>query len=168
MYTPVHFRIEELVPPDMHARWRHAPHKLFMLFDMDALRTLDALRHRYGPIVVNNWHTGGQFRNSGWRAWDCPEGAALSQHKLGRAFDCKFTRISAAKVRQDMEREPEAPCFAAIRRIEAFDGMSWFHFDTGNHDREGMGVLVVGGPSGKAKPVVRATAGSISGGAAHA
>lgn len=144
MYSTQYFRPEELVPPEIHARWQHAPHKLFMLFDITALKTIDALRRRYGPLVVNNWHQGGSFRNSGWRSWDCPEGASLSQHKLGRAFDCKFSRISAEEVRHDLTRRPQDTEFTAIRRIEAFDGMSWFHFDTGNHDREKQGILVVG------------------------
>ena len=147
MYMTEYFRIEELVPPEIHAAWKQAPQRLFMLFDLDALRTLDNLRRRYGPIIVNNWHKDGNFRHSGWRPWDCKEGAALSQHKLGRAFDCKFTQASAEEVRQDLARMPFSPAFSAIRRIEAFEGMTWFHFDTGNHNRETDGILVVGNGS---------------------
>ncbi len=144
MYTTRHFDIAELVPPDLHRQWHHAPERLFMLFDITALRTLDALRDRYGPIVVNNWHAGGSFRLSGWRPWDCAEGAALSQHKTGRAFDCKFTRVHAEEVREDLARTPDTAPFMDIRRVESFGGMQWFHFDTGNHAREQAGVLVVG------------------------
>lgn len=156
MYQPQHFRIEELVPPDMHTRWRHAPQRLLMLFDIAALQTLDALRRRYGPIIINNWHAGGAFSLSGWRPWNSTEGAALSQHKMGRAFDCKFLRVTADEVREELMRTPHAPVFSAIRRIEAFEGMSWFHFDTGNHDTTEKGILVMGDGIHPVPPQTRA------------
>ncbi|MGX7949599.1 peptidase M15 [Oleidesulfovibrio alaskensis] len=145
-YTPRHFRIEELVPPQMAAHSRAAVRRnLLMLFDMDALRTLDLLRRRYGPVTVNTWHAGGNRTLSGWRPWDCATGAALSQHKYGRAFDCLFRDATPQEVRHDLLLRPDDEEFRAIRRIEAFEGMNWFHFDTGNHDRQGHGIAVVRG-----------------------
>ncbi len=160
MYIPRYFRIEELVPPAMHEAWKHAPNTLFMLFDTDALRSLDALRHRYGPIAVNTWAQGGPFRYSGWRPWDCSEGAALSQHKLGRAFDCKFHKVTAEEVRHDLACRPADEAFTRIRRVEAFPGMSWFHFDTGNHDREAQGIFVMGAPRSQPIPPFASSTGA--------
>ena len=143
MYQTEFFAIQELVPEQQYSLYQKHPEKLFMLFDVAALRTLDALRRRYGSIVVNNWHAGGAFHNSGWRPWECSEGAALSQHKFGRAFDCKFVQVTAEEVRRDLVAAPEREEFSLIHRIEAFDGMSWFHFDTGNHRRE-YGIAMFG------------------------
>ncbi|MFV0421105.1 peptidase M15 [Oleidesulfovibrio sp.] len=144
-YTPKHFQIEELVPPQMLHNATAAPRKLFMLFDIHALQALDALRRRYGPTTVNTGHLGGDRSLSGWRPFDCSTGAPLSQHKFGRAFDCLFRDATPQEVRCDLMARPDDEEFARIRRIEAFEGMSWFHFDTGNHARETCGIAVVGG-----------------------
>ena len=144
MYTAKHFTLEELVPPEIFTHWEQRQYLLWMLFDIEALQTLDLLRARYGPCTVNDWRWGGSFQFSGWRPWTCPEGAKLSQHKFGRAFDCKFQRVSAEEVREDVIRSQGDEAFAFIHRIEAFDGMGWFHFDTGNHRRAERGIQVVG------------------------
>lgn len=154
IYIPEFFALHELVGPEFHAQNVSRGNQAFMAFDPYALMTLDALRRAYGPIVVNNWRAGGQFKESGLREMGTGTGAALSQHKFGRAFDCKFSRTTAAQVRADMRA---AGCFSAstprdaipeafkyITRIEEFDGMSWFHFDTGNWDVLKSGVRVVG------------------------
>lgn len=144
MYVPRHFAVSELVPPEIFAEWKASPESLLYIFDVGALQTLDGLRDRYGPLVVNNWHQGGAFRYSGWRPFACTEGAPLSQHKFGRAFDCKFRFVTADEVREDIFTTPDDSPFFRIRRVEVFEGMSWFHFDMGNHLRESLGVHSIG------------------------
>ncbi|MBI9113252.1 peptidase M15 [Maridesulfovibrio ferrireducens] len=155
IYKPNHFRIEELVYPEFYEAHKHRGELMWMAFDQRALITLDWLRETYGPITVNDWLWGGPFKYSGLRPFDCEEGSELSQHKFGRAFDCKFKNVTADEVRADMRRvgcmEPKVnrdslPLrYRYIRRIEEFPGMSWFHFDTGNWDDLKYGVRVVGG-----------------------
>lgn len=144
-YIPKHFRIEELVPPHMVQQASRAPEQLFILFDVYALQTLEALRHRYGPVTINNWHMGGSRSLSGWRPFDCSTGAPLSQHKFGRAFDCLFRDATPKEVRYDIINRQDDAAFAHINRIEAFEGMNWFHFDTGNHMRNTNGIAIIGG-----------------------
>lgn len=150
MYECKYFRIEELVPQDLFEQYRDKQHRLWQLFDVRALMTLDALRDRLGSITVNNWFWGGRRIFSGWRPFDCPEGAALSQHKWGRGFDCKFKEHSAQSVRKELYqadgsgRQFGMPHFANITCIEDFPGMSWFHFDVRNHDVGNLGLMVVG------------------------
>ena len=146
MYATRHFRIEELVWPEFHAEYKARGDTLFMAFDARALGTLDRLRQRYGPLVVNDWLWGGEFRLSGLRPLHSGVGAALSQHVFGRAFDCKFRQASPAEVRAEVRagklRGP-GEAFEHVARIEDFPGMGWFHFDTGNHDTARDGVRVV-------------------------
>lgn len=158
-YVPKHFAIEELIPPlpfmpkPLGRIYNADKNSLFRLFDYRVLVTLDRLRGRYGSCSVNNWHhfpsvdwyagTAGQFRFSGWRPFDCKEGAGLSEHKFFRAMDCKFRDVTPSEIWDDMLADINAPEFEFIQRIEAFSGMSWFHFDMGQHRRFAKSVHVI-------------------------
>jgi hypothetical protein len=142
-YIPKYFALEELVYPKLIRDHDGAGAVFWLTLDAHALVTLDRLRERYGPIVVNDWATGGRFKHSGLRPMDCTEGAALSQHKFGRAFDCKFTQADPAEVRREIIANPDAETFEHITRIEDFPSMGWVHFDVANHDKKRFGVQVV-------------------------
>ena len=159
-FIPEHFGIHELVPPpsflpeNMKQVFHAAPEKLFRCFDPKVLITLDLLRKRYGRCVVNNWtafsadvfddlNQKSVFRFSGYRPWECEEGATLSEHRMFRAIDCKFAETSPAEIWDDMQRDLNRKEFAHIQRIEAFSGMSWFHFDTGQHEWFDKAVRVI-------------------------
>lgn len=145
-YVPQRFRIEELVWPEFHAEHSQRGPLMFMAFDARALVTLDRLRERYGPLVVNDWKWGGEFKLSGLRPMGSGTGASLSQHVFGRGFDCKFKSVTAQEVRAELlagRQRGVGEAFEHITRIEDFPGMGWFHFDTGNHDAAKLGVLVV-------------------------
>ena len=89
-YKPDHFELHEVLPPEIINEFWHYKDRLWLMFDNRAVITLEMLRKRYGKAAVNNWHWCGRFKNSGFRMWDCEEGAKLSQHKFARAFDVKF------------------------------------------------------------------------------
>jgi hypothetical protein len=59
---------------------------------------LDALRDKFGPITVNDWSWGGTFKESGYRSATSRTGAKYSQHRYGRAFDCKFGHVTVQGV----------------------------------------------------------------------
>lgn len=159
IYIPQHFSIEELLPPptllpaSFEAAYHQDKSSLFRLFDYRILVTLDRLRERYGSCTVNNWHKFSEsewkdgapnmFRFSGWRPVDCGEGAALSEHKLFRAMDCKFSKTTPDEIWDDMLADANAPQFEYMQRIEAFGGMSWFHFDIGQHARYEKAIYVI-------------------------
>lgn len=133
-YRPRHFRLEELVDPDtFQARGERA----WELLDTGALITLDQLRVRFGRCIVNDWHSGGELKLSGFRPANSPIGAKWSQHKHGRAFDCKFSDIKAEDVRRDIiEHEDDFPYLTVLER-----GVNWVHFDTRNHNRVGIWLV---------------------------
>ncbi len=150
IYKCQHFRIEELVPKVSTIGVENID-LLWMIFDPLALRTLDALRDRYGPATVNDWIFGGSLVTSfnsfqivhthleyrGYRPPGCLEGARYSQHKFGRAFDVTFRHVEAEEVREDIRAHYYSmPQFHDIRRIE--EDVSWLHFDTGNYSGKGI------------------------------
>lgn len=162
MYRCEFFQIQELVYPDLYKKYQNEGklERLWLAFDDRALITLDALRTTYGPATVNDWINGGQFKESGLRPMDTSTGAELSQHKFGRAFDVKFKKVTAEKVRKDMEAlnlfkqsipedispdDPRWP-FRFITCVEWINSdMSWFHFDTRNDISDNGGIKIVKG-----------------------
>jgi hypothetical protein len=137
IYRPRHFRIEELVPPDIfEARGERA----IELLDVEALITLDALRDRFGTLTVNDWLWHGSYSESGLRRPDTETGATYSQHKYGRAFDCKFARATPREVFDDvLEHDDLFPHLSAIENVDFTE--TWLHFDTRNHGRRGIWVV---------------------------
>ena len=57
MYTCKYFGIKELVCPDWYhfASKRGGVDKLWVMLDERILRTIDKLRDKFGPIIINNW-----------------------------------------------------------------------------------------------------------------
>jgi hypothetical protein len=137
IYRPRHFQIEELVPPSIfEARGERA----IELLDLEALVTLDLLRDRYGTLTVNDWHWEGHFTESGLRHPDTETGAKFSQHKFGRAFDCKFRRTTPREVFDDiLEHDELFPKLTVLENVEHTP--TWLHFDTRNHGRRGIWVV---------------------------
>ena len=121
MYIPKYFQWYELMPSE-----EYKPYWL-ILMDERILRTLDEIRKHYGvPVTVNNWFTGGQFRNRGFRPMTGNVGAKYSQHRFGRAVDFDVRGISAETVRNDIR----AGLFPLITCIE--DNINWVHIDVRN------------------------------------
>ncbi len=125
MYSPKHFKSQELVPPEIfHSRGQYS----LELIDERVLITLDRLRERFGVCIVNNWHLDGNYKYSGFRTPESECYSPTSQHSFGRAMDCKFKGISAAEIRAAVIRDRLE--FPWITFIE--DEVNWFHFDVRN------------------------------------
>lgn len=128
MYRCQYFVLQELLPPNVyHDRpsWE--------LLDDRLLRALDALRERYGPMIVNNWHTGGERQWSGLRTPESPYYSRYSQHSFGRAADCLFSLTTAEKVRESILASPDDPAHRLITSFE--EETSWLHIDVRNCER---------------------------------
>lgn len=157
IYQCKFFRIEELVSPEWfeYAQSKGATERLWAAFDADLLIALDNLRDRFGPLVVNNWHNGGTRKDSGLRFSLTATGAAVSQHKFGRAIDFVSSKVTPAEIYQDLVKvgglkpgfkfrthEYNEP-WHWISRIEYFEGMSWTHIDTARMSGAGDGSIKV-------------------------
>lgn len=134
-YRPEHFGIRELVPPDVY---RDRGETAWQLLDDRALEMLDALRERFGPITVNTWAWGGGYTESGLRRAQTSTGAEFSQHKFGRAFDCKFDDVTPQKVSEYIQANPEKfPYITTLENTDFTQGTyrDWLHFDCRNGER---------------------------------
>lgn len=90
------FKIQELVPPEVFARFGNSS---WWFLRPEAVQALNKLRkHLDRPITVNNWATGGMYEQSGLRTIDSQHYSAFSQHSFGNAFDIKVSGMSAESV----------------------------------------------------------------------
>jgi hypothetical protein len=84
--TP-NFYLDEFIDPTTYAA---RGEKSIALMDHRMIIFAQWLRETLGkPITINNWATGGQYRESGLRVFNTTTGAKWSQHKFGRAVDIK-------------------------------------------------------------------------------
>lgn len=128
-YRCRHFDIRELIPPEIYDARRDGA---WELLDPGALMTLDALHDQFGGVVINDWHWGGNFKESGLRAFGTSTGAKWSQHKYGRAFDCKFKSAEVSHVHEYILLHPAQ--FPYVTTLEALASTpTWLHFDTRNN-----------------------------------
>lgn len=133
-YRCKHFRIEELVPPDVFAKLGE---KAWELFDESLLRGVDRMREHFGPITINDWLWGGKFKESGYRNPDTKTGAPKSAHKRGKALDCKPKNCTPQEMYAYVVDNPTE--FPEVRRVEHIRFTpTWFHWDTVEHGNDGI------------------------------
>lgn len=136
-YRSKHFQLHELVPPDVFAARGETA---WELLDPRALVTLDALREHFGACTVNDWQAGGLYKESGLRSSQTVTGAAYSQHRYGRAFDCKFKGAVPDEVGvYVIANSGEFPHLTTIEDTAATP--TWFHFDVRNNSTTGVRIV---------------------------
>lgn len=123
MYRPTHYKLYELVPRQLFESVSHD--LLWLVFDDRMLMAADIIREKYGPMVINNWFSGGVYQYSGYRPHDCQVGAPWSQHRFGRALDLHPVKADVNEIRYKIRRREI--CSGLITCIE--DGVSWLHID---------------------------------------
>lgn len=129
-YRCRHFSLHELLPPDVYYKRGEMG---WQLLDERLLRSIDALRDRYGPMTVNNWRWGGNREWSGLRTPDSTYYSLYSQHTFGRAADCLFVEISSEEVRREILDYPDDEAHKLIQSVEL--DVDWLHIDVRNCDR---------------------------------
>lgn len=136
------FLPQELVDPQIY---RLLGDQVIKLIDPRLLIAIDKLREAYGPILINNWHTGGSFKESGLRTQITATGAPRSAHKLGQALDLKFltTGLTPQEVWADMKKNMDSKDWDSyIKRIEdPAITKTWLHIDTIEHSSLGIKVF---------------------------
>ena len=132
-----HFDIRELVPPEIHSvrgdnSWE--------LLDGRLIFMLDDLWDNVGPFVVNDWHKGGTYKESGLRSSGTSTGAKYSQHKFGRAVDAKFKNKTPQEAHAFILANPDK--FPYVTTLEAIGATpTWVHCDCRNHNSPGIKVV---------------------------
>lgn len=118
MYKPDFFELYELVPEYLYRKHEAdgTLENLWLMFDNRALLFIDLIRRFAGRCLINTWWWGGQSQWRGWRPEGCPEGADLSQHKYGRAFDLWSLGRPVEEIRHEIRWNGLGS--GLIRRIE--------------------------------------------------
>lgn len=129
IYLPRHFRLHELVSPAIFNTWRE---RAWEFLDSRLLQTLDAMGDRYGPIVVNNWNEKGPLHACGLREPAETQGAAMSQHRFGRAADLHPKNMSPQDMHADILKN--TALFPYLTTLEAIESTpTWVHADVRQH-----------------------------------
>lgn len=136
-YRPKHFELYELVPREtLEALGERA----WELLDVRMLVTLDELRDALGPCIVNDWRGGGRYNESGLRSFETPTGAKHSQHRFGRAADCKFAQVTPREAFEYIRaRAAHFPYLTTLEDVEFTP--TWLHFDVRLNQSEGIRIV---------------------------
>jgi len=90
------FVIQEFVYPELFAAMGQ---KSIWYIDPKIVNICEFIRVKTGKAVtVNNWHTGGQYKESGLRRFNTTTGARMSLHKFGKAADIKVKGMTPPEV----------------------------------------------------------------------
>lgn len=138
-YTPKHFRLRELVDPHFLAM---PDHLVWAMLDDNALRAIDALRDKFGPLLIN----GAGYTESGLRRPDTKTGAKLSQHKSGRAFDIKpcDDHVTVGKMYAWILANQSQAYAMGIRRVEDIRFTpTWLHIDSKDTGTANVNKIVI-------------------------
>lgn len=127
-YKCKHFIIQQLIPPEIFLQRGELA---WELLEPRLLVTLDELWDAYGEFVVNDWHEGGSYKESGLRGWDTKTGARLSQHKFGRATDNKPKKLTPREMYEDIRKDPTRFQYLTVLE-DIVSTPSWVHTDVRN------------------------------------
>lgn len=139
-YRPKHFKLAELVDPWFLAN--HSEDECWAMLDENALRAIDALRDKFGPLLIN----GRGYTESGLRRPDTKTGAKFSMHKVGKAFDLKpLQKGVTVRMMYDWIMANQAEAYAMeIRRVEDIQYTpTWLHIDSKDTGKDNVGKIVV-------------------------
>lgn len=108
----------------------------FQLMDSKIILVAQWIRDQLGkPVTINNYATGGKYKESGLRDANSTTGARKSAHKEGKAIDIKVSGMTAKEVWDwCMDRQIELYAMG-VREIEHWENTpTWTHISTrGNH-----------------------------------
>lgn len=120
------FELQEYMPESL---WRQMGEKCIWFLDQRLISLVQFIRDDIGnPVFINNWQVGGALNDCGFRLPDSTTGAALSQHKFGRAADLHIQGVNYNSLRKYIQDEWPKFKTAGLTTIEA-DTDSWLHVD---------------------------------------
>ena len=122
-----HFYIDEVIPKEVYMQFYE---KSVQFLDPRLAQMIEGIRNYFNvPITINNWFTGGDRHESGFRLPDTKTGVRLSQHKFGRAADLVFPKgTDYEKIRQTIRDKYDTFRKMGISTIEK-DTNTWLHID---------------------------------------
>jgi len=136
MQLSKHFKLQELIHPVIH---RKIGDRAADWLNPNLIITLEALREMSGrPIKVNDWHVGGNYKDSGLRCGTAPLNGkvTLSSHYAGCAADLKFSGIEPDKIYfHILNNQDKYPFISRMENIEHTP--TWAHIEVSTSKRTG-------------------------------
>lgn len=127
-----HFVLEEFINP---ADFELHKEESINLIDKKLIDIIEFVRTDTGlPITINNWHTGGQYHESGLREKNTKTGAPKSAHKIGKAIDPKIKGWGGQEWYEYVKKNAKKLYNLGLRRIEDRSiATTWCHMETKEH-----------------------------------
>lgn len=149
MYIPNkdHFKLQEFFPKEFYRKtYPILGNRMWTLIDNRILWTADALRNKYGSMIINDWLWRKEGRSNNYRGFrpnDCEIGATFSQHRFGRALDCKFVNVDTKKIIDEIAYS-EYGQFIEYKYITTVElNVTWLHVDVRNHAISKYGIKLI-------------------------
>lgn len=142
MKVSENFELHEFIDPVTYAELGE---KSIEKVDPKLFGISELLRSKTGrPGIINNWKSGGPYKESGLRRKDTPTGAKKSAHKDGLAIDYKTLGMAATLVYQ-LILDNEAEFYdAGVRQIEDISFTpTWVHLSTRGKDNAGKKIQII-------------------------
>ena len=147
MYKCHFFNIKELVSDIVYNRFAE---NAWMFFNSNFLKDLDKIRSYYSkPIIINNWATGGQFKQCGLRSNldDIVKNKTkekkiyCSAHCMGKAVDmhCEDNK-KLWELCHDLIEGKRLLCMTRLESLKSTKG-GWVHIDCFQTDINGCDVF---------------------------
>jgi hypothetical protein len=129
MQVSEHFDIREFVPPEIYNQFKD---NSIWFIDPKIIKVAEFVRSFFKkPVTINNWFTGGQYKESGYRLPNTTTGASLSQHKRGTAVDIKLPDVDYEEIRKIILANANTFMGAGVTTMEA-GTKTWIHLDCRN------------------------------------
>jgi len=137
MKVSEHFVIQEFVD---QATFEAEGENSITFIDKNLINIAEFIRTDINkPVTINNWHTGGQFKESGLRNANTSTGAKKSAHKLGKAIDVKAKDMGGKEWYEYVVKNAKKLYELGLRRIEDKSiATTWCHMDTKEHGKNGI------------------------------
>lgn len=128
MGVSANFVIQEFVYPELYKQYGD---KSIWFIDDRIVTVAQYLRDWLDrPVTINNWHTGGQYKESGLRSFTTKTGAKNSQHKFGRAADLKVSGMDRMEVLEFIQKKEAVLMALGLTTVENPNfTRTWLHID---------------------------------------
>ena len=141
MKVATNFELQDFVPPSaFNSREDHG----LSLLHPDLIDSTQKLRdHIKVRMIINNWNSGGTFRNRGWREPDSKVGAKKSLHKQGMAIDFHSPDTTMLELFKLIWNNRDwIVKNTAFRIVESFTATpGWVHLAIGDQDETELKVI---------------------------
>lgn len=96
MQVAPNFILQEFIAPEVYQTFGDNSIWLIDRRIIDIAQYIRTTLNR--PVTINNWHVGGNYKDSGLRSLESLIGAKYGQHKFGRAVDPKVKGMTPINI----------------------------------------------------------------------